>query len=100
MSRLHYSYIDFHINELLNSSTQTLQYAVAGQLMHDQRSVDESGLLDLIGNDAAHEMGMSRVQICHQLQKRLLNEENGRKDISGSLYYMCLRVIASTECNN
>ena len=49
----------------------TLEHAVAVELMHDKRSVDVSGLLDLVGDDATDEVRMSRVQVGHQLHQGL-----------------------------
>ena len=43
----------------------TFQHAVAVELVHVERSVDVTGLLDLVGDDATHEVRMSRVQIGH-----------------------------------
>ena len=37
--------------------------------MHDERSVRVSGLLDLVGDDAADEVRVSRVQVGHQLHQ-------------------------------
>ena len=49
----------------------TLEHAVAVKLVHDERSVDVSGLLDLVGDDATDEVRMSRVQVGHQLHQGL-----------------------------
>ena len=39
----------------------TFQHSVAVKLVHDERSIDVSGLLDLVGDDAADEVRVSRV---------------------------------------
>ena len=49
----------------------TLEHAVAVKLVHDERSIDVSGLLDLVGDDATDEVRMSRVQVGHQLHQGL-----------------------------
>merc|ERR1719383_1102343 len=50
-------------------SAKTFQNAVAVKLVHDERSIDVSRLLDLVGDDATHEVRMSRVQIGHQFHQ-------------------------------
>merc|ERR1719193_200291 len=59
------------VRQAQHTDTDTLKHAVAIELVHDKRSVDVSGLLDLVGDDATHEVRMSRVQVSHQLHQGL-----------------------------
>merc|ERR1711962_1546979 len=59
------------VRQAQHANTDALKHTVAVKLMHDERSVDVSGLLDLVGDDAADEVRMSRVQVGHQLHQRL-----------------------------
>ena len=50
--------------------------------MHDKRSVDVSGLLDLVGDDATHKVRMSGVQVSHQLHQGLsAYGRNGKENV-------------------
>merc|ERR1719383_219102 len=53
------------------ANTDALQHSVASELMHDQGRIGVTRLLDLVGDDATHEVRMSRVQVVHQLHQRL-----------------------------
>ena len=57
------------------SQSHTLQDAVTSELVHDERSIDVTRLLDLVGDDTTHEVRVSRVQVGHQLQQRFLLRE-------------------------
>merc|ERR1719347_356532 len=59
------------VGQTQHTNTDALEHAVAVELMHDKRSVDVSGLLDLVGDDATDEMRVSRVQVGHQLHQGL-----------------------------
>merc|ERR1719427_2229852 len=59
------------VGQTQHANTDALQHAVAVELVHDERSVDVSRLLDLVGDDAADEVRGSRVQVGHQLHQRL-----------------------------
>merc|ERR1719315_538676 len=59
------------VGQTQHANTDALEHAVAVELMHDKRSVDVTGLLDLVGDDATDEMRVSRVQVGHQLHQRL-----------------------------
>merc|ERR1719295_2143716 len=59
------------VGQTQHTDADTLQHAVAVKLVHDERSIDVSGLLDLVGDDATHEVRMSRVQVGHQLHQGL-----------------------------
>merc|ERR1719334_458370 len=59
------------VGQTQHANTDTFQYSVAVKLVHDKRSVDVTGLLDLVGNDATHEVRVSRVQGSHQLKQGL-----------------------------
>ena len=37
----------------------TFEHAVAVKLVHDKRSIDVSGLFNLVGDDATHKVRMS-----------------------------------------
>lgn len=60
------------VGESLTANTDTLQHTVTGQLVHDQVGIDEARLLQLVGNDATHEVRLGRAQSGHQVVKLLL----------------------------
>ena len=55
------------VRETTATNPDALQHSVAGELVHDERGVGVARLLDLVGDDAADEVRMSRVQVGHQL---------------------------------
>lgn len=57
------------VGQTQHADADAFQHSVAVQLVHDQGSVDVSGLLDLVGDDATHEVRVSRVQVGHQLHQ-------------------------------
>merc|ERR1712002_669543 len=59
------------VGQTQHANTDTFQHSVAVKLVHDKRSVNVSRLLDFVGNDATHEVRVSRVQGSHQLEKGL-----------------------------
>jgi len=59
------------VGQTQHTDADTLEHAVAVKLVHDKRSVDVSGLLDLVGDDATHKVRMSGVQVSHQLHQGL-----------------------------
>merc|ERR1719462_241857 len=44
------------VRQTQHTNTDTLEHTVAVKLVHDKRSIDVSGLLDLVGDDATHEV--------------------------------------------
>merc|ERR1719300_1409422 len=77
------------VRQTQHTDTDTLQHAVAVKLVHDKRSIDVSGLLDLVGDDATHEVRMGGVQGSHQLEEGLSvgsgNGGHGRALILGTV---------------
>merc|ERR1712198_186041 len=59
------------VGQTQHTDADTLQHAVAVELVHDERSIDVSRLLDLVGDDATHEVRMGGVQVGHQLHQGL-----------------------------
>merc|ERR1712168_766295 len=59
------------VGQTQHTNTDTFQHSVAVKLVHDKRSVNVSRLLDFVGNDATHEVRVSRVQGSHQLEQGL-----------------------------
>merc|ERR1719428_1289820 len=59
------------VGQTQHANTDAFEHAVAVELMHDKRSVDVTGLLDLVGDDASDKVRVSRVQVGHQLHQRL-----------------------------
>merc|ERR1719427_440197 len=59
------------VRQTQHANTDALQHAVAVKLVHDERSIDVTGLLDFVGDDATDEVRMSRVQVGHQLHQGL-----------------------------
>merc|ERR1719289_213563 len=57
------------VRQTQHANADALQHAVAVKLVHDEGSVDVSGLLDLVGDDAADEVWMSRMQVGHQFHQ-------------------------------
>ena len=65
--RIHHS-----IREALTTNTNAFQYTVTGELMHHQMCVDDSRLLEFVGDDTADEVGMGRMKSGHQLVQLFL----------------------------
>ena len=53
--------VDDLVGETELTDADALQHSVAGELVHDQRSIGVTGLLDFIGDDATDEVRVSRV---------------------------------------
>jgi len=58
--------IDAPVGESLLADTDTLKYAVASQLVEDQRPVDDTTSLDFVGDQATHKAGVGGVEVGHQ----------------------------------
>ena len=61
--------IDDFVGQTQLTNADALQDSVAGELMHDQRRVRVARLFQLVGDDAADEVRVSRVQVRHQLHQ-------------------------------
>lgn len=57
------------VRESFTTDTDTLQYTVTGQLMHDQVRVNDSRLFQLVGNDTTDEVRLGSSQSGHQVVK-------------------------------
>ena len=53
------------VRESLSADTDTLQHTVAAQLVQDQLSIDHTGTLHLVGDDATHKVRISVAQVDH-----------------------------------
>ena len=60
------------VGEALSADPDAFQHTVTAQLVHDQRILHGPRSLGLIGDDAAHKVGVSRPQVGHQLVQVLL----------------------------
>ena len=50
------------VGETTTADTDSLEHAVAGQLVHHQGGVQQEGRLVVVGHDAPDEVGVGRVQ--------------------------------------
>ena len=55
--------IEKPVGESLAADTDTLQYTIAAQLMQHQLSVDHTGALHLVGDDATHKVRIGVAQV-------------------------------------
>lgn len=60
------------VGEALAANTDTLEYTVTGELMHHEVRVNYAGLLQLVGDDATHEVRLRGSQRGHQVVQLLL----------------------------
>ena len=58
------------MGEALAADADALQDAVAGELVEHEQRVDHAALLLLVGDDAADEVRVRRVQHVHQVGQR------------------------------
>jgi len=58
--------------EALSADTDAFKYTVTLELVKYQSGVDHTWSLQLVGNDATHEVGVGVVQVLHQLVQRFL----------------------------
>ena len=63
------------VGETTTADTDSLEHAVAGQLVHHQGGVQQEGRLVVVGHDAPDEVGVGRVQSGQELVK--LGPEGG-----------------------
>ena len=57
------------VGETTTADTDSLEHAVAGQLVHHQGGVQQEGRLVVVGHDAPDEVGVGRVQGGQELVK-------------------------------
>ena len=50
------------VGESSHTDPDSLEHAVASQLVHDQRGLHLSGFLVGVGNKATHKVGLARVE--------------------------------------
>merc|ERR1719422_518531 len=58
------------VRETSHTDPDALQHTVTGQLVHDQRRLNLSGLLVGVGHKATDKVGLARVEGGHQLSQR------------------------------
>merc|ERR1719447_2573069 len=87
------------VGQTQHTDTDTLQHAIAVKLVHDKRSIDVSGLLDLIGDDATDEVRMSGVQVGHQLHQGL-SMSSGNGHHGGTLLLGAVILLLEDEGDN
>ena len=63
------------VGETTTTDTDSLEHAVAGELVHHQGGVEQEGRLVVVGHDAPDEVGVGRVQGGQELVK--LGPEGG-----------------------
>nr|CAH7753272.1 unnamed protein product [Callosobruchus chinensis] len=68
------------VGEALSADPDTFQDAVASELVQYQRRVDLSGLLLVVGNDAAHEVRVRVAQSHHQIGQLLFVQVGDRAE--------------------
>ena len=88
------------VGETTTADTDSLEHAVAGELVHHQRGVQQEGRLVVVGHDATDEVGVGRVQSGQQLVK--LGPEGGGDGLedlgSGVLALLLLLDNLAMEC--
>ncbi len=68
------------VGKALAANSDALQNTVAAELVKDKVGVDESGLLQLVGDDAAHKVRHCVPERCHEVaQRRLVELGHGHK---------------------
>lgn len=55
------------------------------QLVQDQGGINDAWLFELVGNDTADKVGVSAVQVLHQLVQGFLAKGEGHNNVSKSL---------------
>ena len=75
--------VEGSVGESLTANTDTLEHTVTGQLVEDERGVDHSGLLLLVGDDATDEVGVGLVKHSHQVVQRLAVKHRDRHERAG-----------------
>jgi hypothetical protein len=60
------------VGQTQHADADAFEHTVAVQLVHDERSIDVSRLLDLVGDDATDKVRMGGVQVGHELEQGLL----------------------------
>lgn len=55
------------------------------QLVQDQGGINDAWLFELVGNDTADKVGVSAVQVLHQLVQGFLAKGEGYNNVSKSL---------------
>lgn len=56
------------------------------QLVQDQGGINDAWLFELVGNDTADKVGVSAVQVLHQLVQGFLAKGEGYNNVSKSLW--------------
>ena len=72
--------IDHSVWEPLTADPDPLQHSIAAELVQDKLGVNNTSLFELVGDDAADEVGGSVVQHAHQAVQGLLEEEEGEEE--------------------
>lgn len=60
------------VRETFAANTDAFQYTVASQLIQHQSRIDDTALLQLVGDDTTNEVRMSRFQHAHQVVQAFL----------------------------
>ena len=64
--------VDDPVRESLPTDTDTLKHTVTLELVEDKVGIDHTRLFQLVGDDAAHKVGVGGVQGLHQLVQGFL----------------------------
>lgn len=64
--------VDHPVGEALAANTDTFKYTVTSQLVHHKMGIDDSRLLQLVGDDATHEVRLGGPQSRHQVVQLFL----------------------------
>jgi len=84
--------VDHTIGESFTANTDTFKYTVTSQLVHNQVTIDDTRLLELVRDDATDEMGLRGVQRLHQSVELFL-----RVDIERSSNQRPIQIFSKRE---
>ena len=78
------------VGEPLAADPDPFEDAVAAQLVEDQVGVDEAGPLHLVGDDAAHEVGVGVAEGGHQAVEGLAVHLTHRDELASCRVCVCV----------
>merc|ERR1719192_872733 len=83
--------IEHTVRESTHANPNAFQHTVTGQLVHDQRRLNLSGLLVGVGHKAAHKVGSTVMEGGHQLSQR--DEVDRRHGLATASLLLLLAII-------
>jgi hypothetical protein len=64
--------VEYSAGESLSTDTDSFKYTVTLKLIEYKSGINDTWRLGLVRNDATHKVGVSSVQVLHQLVQRFL----------------------------